>query len=152
MSNLKTEFNVDLDNPTHVAAMIAFLSTINGNAPQVASNEQPVKTRTVNETTVKETPVKETKTASKQEKKTLDLASKEEPSKEEVEQPKDEAPEKEDNSTIDIKEVREKLSTKINNNRNEIIDKLNALGASSVTTLHKDKYAEFVEFLEGLSD
>lgn len=138
MSNLRTEFNVDLDNPTHVAAMIAFLSTFNGNAQPAAP--------------VQETAVKETKTASaptKEKKAPLVSAKKEEtPAAEET--PADEETPAE-TSKITIKQVREKLSEKIDKHRDAIIDKLGELGAQSVSTLKEDKFGEFVSYLESLN-
>lgn len=66
-----------------------------------------------------------------------------EPAKEEVAETK-EAPE------VKIEEVRALLAKKVENNRSEIKTKLTALGAPNVTALAKDKYPEFVEFLNGL--
>ena len=51
---------------------------------------------------------------------------------------------------IKIEEVRALLAKKVENNRSEIKTKLTALGAPNVTALAKDKYPEFVEFLNGL--
>ena len=56
----------------------------------------------------------------------------------------DDAPE------IKIEEVRALLAKKVENNRSEIKTKLTALGAPNVTALAKDKYPEFVDFLNGL--
>lgn len=144
MSNLRTEFNVDLDNPTHVAAMIAFLSTLNGNAQPSAP--------------VQETTVKETKTASapiKDRKAPLVSAKKEEKPEVEEKPAVEETPAAEETpaqtSKITIKQVREKLSEKIDSHRDAIIDKLGELGAQSVSTLKEDKYEAFFEYLETLS-
>lgn len=144
MSNLRTEFNVDLDNPTHVAAMIAFLSTLSGNAQPAAS--------------VQETTVKETKTASapiKERKAPLVSAKKEETPASEETPAVEETPTVEETpaetSKITIKQVREKLSEKIDKHRDAIIDKLGELGAQSVSTLKEDKFGEFVSYLESLN-
>ena len=61
-----------------------------------------------------------------------------------AEETKDDAPE------VKIEEVRALLAKKVENNRSEIKAKLTALGAPNVTALAKDKYPEFVEFLNGL--
>lgn len=61
-----------------------------------------------------------------------------------AEETKDDAPE------IKIEEVRALLAKNVENNRSEIKTKLTALGAPNVTALAKDKYPEFVEFLNGL--
>lgn len=75
-----------------------------------------------------------------------------EPAKEEVaetkETPAEEA--KDDAPEVKIEEVRALLAKKVENNRSEIKTKLTALGAPNVTALAKDKYPEFVEFLNGL--
>lgn len=60
------------------------------------------------------------------------------------ETPEDDAPK------VKIEEVRALLAKKVGNNRSEIKTKLTALGAPNVTALAKDKYPEFVEFLNGL--
>lgn len=64
--------------------------------------------------------------------------------KQEEPAPQEETPE------IKIEEVRALLAKKVENNRSEIKTKLTALGAPNVTALAKDKYPEFVEFLNGL--
>ena len=61
-----------------------------------------------------------------------------------AEETKDDAPE------IKIEDVRALLAKKVENHRSEIKAKLTALGAPNVTALAKDKYPEFVEFLNGL--
>lgn len=50
-------------------------------------------------------------------------------------------------STITIEDVRKALSEKVNAHRNEIKDKLSALGAPSVTKLDQSKYQEMYDFL-----
>lgn len=60
------------------------------------------------------------------------------------EETRDDAPE------IKIEEVRALLAKKVENNRSEIKTKLTALGAPNVTALAKEKYAEFVDFLNEL--
>lgn len=53
-------------------------------------------------------------------------------------------------STITIEDVRKALSEKVNAHRNEIKDKLSALGAPSVTKLDQSKYQEMYDFLTAL--
>lgn len=53
-------------------------------------------------------------------------------------------------STITIEDVRKALSEKVNAHRNEIKDKLSALGAPSVTKLDEHKYYEMYNFLKSL--
>lgn len=53
-------------------------------------------------------------------------------------------------STITIEDVRKALSEKVNAHRNEIKDKLSALGAPSVTKLDQNKYQEMYDFLIAL--
>lgn len=53
-------------------------------------------------------------------------------------------------STISIEDVRKALSEKVNAHRNEIKDKLSALGAPSVTKLDQSKYQEMYDFLIAL--
>lgn len=75
-----------------------------------------------------------------------------EPAKEEVAETKETPAEetKDDAPEVKIEEVRALLAKKVENNRSEIKTKLTALGAPNVTALAKDKYPEFVEFLNGL--
>ena len=75
-----------------------------------------------------------------------------EPAKEKVAETKETPAEgiKDDAPEIKIEEVRALLAKKVENNRSEIKTKLTALGAPNVTALAKDKYPEFVEFLNGL--
>lgn len=53
-------------------------------------------------------------------------------------------------STVTIEDVRKALSEKVNAHRNEIKDKLSALGAPSVTKLDQSKYQEMYDFLIAL--
>ena len=77
---------------------------------------------------------------------------KETPAKEEVAETKETPAEeiKDDAPKVKIEEVRALLAKKVENNRSEIKTKLTALGAPNVTALAKDKYPEFVEFLNEL--
>lgn len=53
--------------------------------------------------------------------------------------------------SVTIEQVRAALASKINGHREEIKDKLNALGAPSVTKLDTAKYVEMMAFLNSLS-
>lgn len=51
---------------------------------------------------------------------------------------------------ITIEQIRQELMAKVKDNREVIAEKLNELGAQSVTKLETGKYAEFFNFLKGL--
>lgn len=51
---------------------------------------------------------------------------------------------------ISIEQVRQALTAKVNEHRSEIKEKLNSLGAPSVTKLDPAKYAEMLTFLNSL--
>lgn len=52
---------------------------------------------------------------------------------------------------VTIEQVRQALAAKVNGHREEIKEKLNSLGAPSVTKLDPAKYTEMFTFLNGLS-
>ena len=52
---------------------------------------------------------------------------------------------------VAIEQVRQALAAKVNGHREEIKEKLNSLGAPSVTKLDPAKYAEMFTFLNALS-
>ena len=52
---------------------------------------------------------------------------------------------------VTIEHVRQALAAKVNNHREQIKEKLNALGAPSVTKLDPSKYSEMLTFLNALS-
>ena len=52
---------------------------------------------------------------------------------------------------VTIEQVRQALAAKVNDHREEIKEKLNSLGAPSVTKLDPAKYAEMFTFLNALS-
>ena len=54
-------------------------------------------------------------------------------------------------TSITIEQVRQALAAKINGHREEIKNKLNSLGAPSVTKLDPAKYSEMFTFLNSLS-
>ena len=128
MTQVEVKVLIDVQDPKQVQALNALLATLAGEqVPQ--KNVQAPKT---------EKPKAE--------------KPKTEPAKEEVAETKETPAEetKEDAPEIKIEEVRALLAKKIENNRSEIKTKLTALGAPNVTALAKDKYLEFVEFLNGL--
>ncbi len=69
-----------------------------------------------------------------------------------VEAPKVEAPKVENGGTLKIEEIRALLRVKVNNdeNRGKLKAKLGSLGASNVTTLAKEHYTEFYNFMNTL--
>lgn len=128
MTQVEVKVLIDAQDPKQVQALNALFATL-------AGEQVPQKNVQV--------PNQEKPKAEKQ---------KAEPAKEKVaetkeahaEETKDDAPE------IKIEEVRALLAKKVENNRSKIKTKLTALGAPNVTALAKDKYPEFVEFLNGL--
>ena len=54
--------------------------------------------------------------------------------------------------SVGIEDVRKVLSEKVNDFRMEIKEKLNELGAPSVTKLDQSKYQEMYDFLKSLSN
>ena len=52
---------------------------------------------------------------------------------------------------VTIEQVRQALAAKVNGHREKIKEKLNSLGAPSVTKLNPAKYAEMFTFLNALS-
>ena len=69
-----------------------------------------------------------------------------------VEAPKVEAPKVENGGALKIEEIRALLRVKVNNdeNRGKLKAKLESLGASNVTTLAKEHYTEFYNFMNTL--
>ena len=66
--------------------------------------------------------------------------------------PKVEAPKVDNGGTLKIEELRALLRVKVNNdeNRGKLKAKLESLGASNVTTLAKEHYTEFYNFMNTL--
>lgn len=128
MTQVEVKVLIDVQDPKQVQALNALFATLTGEQVLQKNVQAP-----------------------KQEKPKAEKP-KAEPAKEEVaeiketpaEETKDDAPE------VKIEEVRALLAKKVENNRSEIKTKLTALGAPNVTALAKDKYSEFVEFLNGL--
>lgn len=128
MTQVEVKVLIDVQDPKQVQALNALFATLTGEQVLQKNVQAP-----------------------KQEKPKAEKP-KTEPAKEEVaeiketpaEETKDDAPE------VKIEEVRALLAKKVENNRSEIKTKLTALGAPNVTALAKDKYPEFVEFLNDL--
>ncbi len=128
MTQVEVKVLIDVQDPKQVQALNALFATLAGEQVpqknvQVPNQEKSKAEKPKTEPAKKE--VAETKEAH-------------------AEETKDDAPE------IKIEEVRALLAKKVENNRSEIKTKLTALGAPNVTALAKDKYPEFVEFLNGL--
>lgn len=128
MTQVEVKVLIDVQDPKQVQALNALFATLAGEqVPQ--KNVQAPKQEKPKAEKPKAEPAKE-KVAE----------TKETP----AEKTKDDAPE------IKIEEVRALLAKKVKNNRSEIKSKLTALGAPNVTALSKEKYAEFVDFLNEL--
>ena len=128
MTQVEVKVLIDVQDQKQVQALNALFATLAGEQVpqknvQAPKQEKPKAEKPKTEPAKKE--VAETKEAP-------------------AEETKDDAPE------IKIEEVRALLAKKVENNRSEIKTKLTALGAPNVTALAKDKYPEFVEFLNGL--
>ena len=123
MTQVEVKVLIDVQDPKQVQALNALFATLAGEQVLQKNVQAP-----------------------KQEK------PKAEPAKEEVAETKETPAEetKDDAPEVKIEEVRALLAKKVENNRSEIKTKLTALGAPNVTALAKDKYPEFVEFLNGL--
>ena len=128
MTQIEVKVLIDVQDPKQVQALNALFATLAGEqVPQ--KNVQAPKTEKPKAEKPKTEPAKE------------EVAETKETPAEET---KDDAPE------VKIEEVRALLAKKVENNRSEIKTELNELGAPNVTALAKDKYPEFVEFLNGL--
>ena len=64
--------------------------------------------------------------------------------------PAEKSAEKPAESGLKIEDVRSLLMQKVNDHRSEIKEKLNELGAKSVSTLDPEKYQEMVDYLNSL--
>lgn len=128
MTQVEVKVLIDVQDPKQVQALNALFATLAGEQVPQKNVQAPKQEKTKAEKPKTE-PAKEGVAETK-----------ENP----AEETKDDAPE------IKIEEVRALLAKKVENNRSEIKTKLTALGAPNVTALAKDKYPEFVEFLNGL--
>jgi hypothetical protein len=128
MTQVEVKVLIDVQDPKQVQALNALFATLAGEQVPQKNVQAP-----------------------KQEKPKAEKP-KTEPAKEEVAETKETPAEetKDDAPEVKIEEVRALLAKKVENNRSEIKTKLTALGAPNVTALAKDKYPEFVEFLNGL--
>ena len=128
MTQIEVKVLIDVQDPKQVQALNALFATLAGEQVPQKNVQAP-----------------------KQEKPKAEKP-KTEHAKEEVTETKETTAEgtKENTPEIKIEEVRALLAKKVENNRSEIKTKLTALGAPNVTALAKDKYPEFVEFLNGL--
>lgn len=156
MTNLEIKTSIDLENPSHVSAMIAFLSVIGGTDSQTEkAASAPVKESKTENTFAKKLAEKKEAKEKAVEKPVEKAAEKpvEKPVEKPEESPKEETDEKENSgeSQYTIEQVRKLLSVKVDEHRSKIVDKLESLGATSVTTLKPEKYIEFVEYLNSLS-
>jgi len=128
MTQVEVKVLIDVQDPKQVQALNALFATLAGEQVPQKNVQAP-----------------------KQEKPKAEKP-KTEPAKEEVAETKETPAEetKDDAPEVKIEDVRALLAKKVENNRSEIKTKLTALGAPNVTALAKDKYPEFVEFLNGL--
>jgi hypothetical protein len=128
MTQVEVKVLIDVQDPKQVQALKALFATLAGEQVPQKNVQAP-----------------------KQEKPKAEKP-KTEPAKEEVAETKEIPAEKTKDDAPEVKteEVRALLAKKVENNRSEIKTKLTALGAPNVTALAKDKYPEFVEFLNGL--
>lgn len=130
MTKIKIEVEINASNPQHITAMNAFLNSLGS------------KGDAADETRGQENPPKEaakTKKPAKKLENTKDIQEKE---------PKEQT----ENSSekISLTELRAILSTKVNEHRSEIKNKLTGFGASSLSTLEPGHYQDFADFLNSL--
>ena len=135
---MEVGFKVDLDNPQQVANLIkvleGFLPT--GEAPQ-PDKVEPKKETPKKATPRKSTPKKET-------------PKKEETPKEEVEETPKEETQDTDGQEVKIEDLRALVAEKKDNHRAAIKEKLTEFGVKNVTTLQKENYEAFRDFLKAL--
>lgn len=134
MTQIEVKVVIDVQDQRQVEALNNLVAALAGDqAPQIIAQAPEKAVVPKQEKPKAEKPKADPKKETKQE----------EPAPQEETQ-EDDAPE------IKIEEVRALLAKKVENNRSEIKTKLTALGAPNVTALVKDKYPEFVDFLNGL--
>ena len=141
MTQVEVKVLIDVQDTKQVQALNALFATLAGEQVPQQNVQAPKQEKTKAEKPKTE-PAKEEVAETK-----------ETPAKEEVAETKETPAEetKDDAPEIKIEEVRALLAKKVENNRSEIKTKLTALGAPNVTALAKDKYPEFVEFLNELN-
>lgn len=134
MTQIEVKVVIDVQDQRQVEALNNLVAALAGDqAPQIIAQAPEKAVAPKQEKPKAEKPKADPKKETKQE----------EPAPQE-ETREDDAPE------IKIEEVRALLAKKVENNRSEIKTKLTALGAPNVTALAKDKYPEFVDFLNDL--
>ena len=134
MTQIEVKVVIDVQDQRQVEALNNLVAALAGDqAPQIIAQAPEKAVAPKQEKPKAEKPKVDPKKETKQE----------EPAPQEETQ-EDDAPE------IKIEEVRALLAKKVENNRSEIKTKLTALGAPNVTALAKDKYPEFVDFLNDL--
>lgn len=134
MTQIEVKVVIDVQDQRQVEALNNLVAALAGDqAPQIIAQAPEKAVAPKQEKPKAEKPKADPKKETKQE----------EPAPQEETQ-EDDAPE------IKIEEVRALLAKKVENNRSEIKTKLTALGAPNVTALAKDKYPEFVDFLNDL--
>lgn len=134
MTQIEVKVVIDVQDQRQVEALNNLVAALAGDqAPQIIAQDPEKAVVPKQEKPKAEKPKADPKKETKQE----------EPAPQEETQ-EDDAPE------IKIEEVRALLAKKVENNRSEIKTKLTALGAPNVTALVKDKYPEFVDFLNDL--
>ena len=139
MTQIEVKVVIDVQDQRQVEALNNLVAALAGDqAPQIIAQAPEKAVAPKQEKPKAEKPKAEPKKETKQE----EPAPQEETQEEETQE--DDAPE------IKIEEVRALLAKKVENNRSEIKTKLTALGAPNVTALAKDKYPEFVDFLNDL--
>lgn len=140
MTQIEVKVVIDVQDQRQVEALNNLVAALAGDqAPQIIAQAPEKAVAPKQEKPKAEKPKADPKKETKQE----------EPAPPEETAPQEETQE-EDAPEIKIEEVRALLAKKVENNRSEIKTKLTALGAPNVTALAKDKYPEFVEFLNGL--
>ena len=134
MTQIEVKVVIDVQDQRQVAALNNLVAALAGDqAPQIIAQSPEKAVAPKQEKPKAEKPKADPKKETKPE----------EPA------PREETPE-EDAPEIKIEEVRALLAKKVENNRSEIKTQLTALGAPNVTALAKDKYPEFVDFLNDL--
>lgn len=134
MTQIEVKVVIDVQDQRQVEALNNLVAALAGDqAPQIIAQAPEKAVAPKQEKPKAEKPKADPKKETTQE----------EPAPQEETQ-EDDAPE------IKIEEVRALLAKKVENNRSEIKTKLTALGAPNVTALAKDKYPEFVDFLNEL--
>ena len=139
---IEVKFEIDESNPDHVSGLMQFIHVING--VTVADVKVTPPTEKVTPPTEKVTPPTE--------KVTPKVLPKPKPKPVKVVTPTKDEPEdvSEVKNSINIQDVRQCVSIKVDDFRDEIKAKLSELDCNNVSTLDEAHYVEFVSFLETL--